>query len=250
MDNIINDIINETFSSKKQQRYFYAKVNDKTLSKEERKKWRKMAREFSSKTNFKKIPEKVDEKDIDEIVDANGDIARGSEPSNKNGYIRSAKTTDDVVMATMGQMGSFGILGGASGGSKTLKYWAESDMSKALGSDETIKDPNTDYEDAIDHFEDELGVPEDEAKERVKKMGYDPELPGNKIRLIENPKKYIEEYLTKKQKDNDIVTKSDIEVLSNKVNPIVKRQLKSLSQTIKKNRIDISTVLKYLKENE
>ena len=130
MDNIINDIINETFSSKKQQRYFYAKANDKTLSKEERKKWRKMAREFSSKTNFKKIPEKVDEKDIDEIVDANGDIARGSEPSNKNGYIRSAKTTDDVVMATMGQMGSFGILGGASGGSKTLKYWAESDMSK------------------------------------------------------------------------------------------------------------------------
>ena len=151
------------------------------------------------------MPEKAEEQlnpenEIEEIVDFNGNIKYGNKPGNLNGFIRSKKTSDEVVSATMGQMGTFGILGGPTNASKTLKYWAESDMSKALGADETIADPDTNYNDAVDTFQDKLDVPEDEAKERAKQMGYDPQLPDGKIRLIENPLNYINEYLTKKTK--------------------------------------------------
>jgi len=52
--------ITEKFKSKKQQRYFYAKCDDAS-TKEERK-WCKMAKEFSSKTDYEKLPEEVNEK--------------------------------------------------------------------------------------------------------------------------------------------------------------------------------------------
>ena len=76
MNNFIKQIIEEKFASKKQQRYFYAKANDKTLSKKERKKWQDMAGEFSDKTNFKKLPDEVEkeEQDMEEIVDDHGNI--------------------------------------------------------------------------------------------------------------------------------------------------------------------------------
>ena len=47
MNDFLKQVIEEKFASKKQQRYFYAKANDKTLSKKEREKWSKMAGEFS-----------------------------------------------------------------------------------------------------------------------------------------------------------------------------------------------------------
>lgn len=51
--------IEEEFASKKQQRYFYAKANDESLSQSERDKWLQWANEFSDETNFDKLPEKV-----------------------------------------------------------------------------------------------------------------------------------------------------------------------------------------------
>lgn len=58
MNNFIKNIIEEKFQSKSQQNYFYYKANKKDSPKKERDKWSKMAKEFSSKTNFKKLPEK------------------------------------------------------------------------------------------------------------------------------------------------------------------------------------------------
>jgi len=75
MDKYIKNIIEETFASKKQQRFFYAKANDKSTSKKERNKWSKWAKEYSDDTDFEKIPEKV-ETEVDEIVDEKGNIAR------------------------------------------------------------------------------------------------------------------------------------------------------------------------------
>jgi len=250
MDNLIKQVIDETFRSKRQQRFFYAKADDPTSSEYERDKWEKMADEFSDKTDFENLPEKAEEEiEMDEIVDEDGNIKTGDMPGNPNAYIRSKKTTDQVAKSTMGQMGSFGILGGVTGANKTLKYWAEADMSKALGADETIMDPDTDYDDAEKHFEDDLDVPEDEAKERAKKMGYDPELPDGKIRLIENPKKYIEEYLTKKAKDRELVKKDALE-MSKKINPILMKQLKSIKQTLKDNGLTTKDITEYLEDNE
>ena len=188
------------------------------------------------------------EGEFDEIVDADGDIQRGDTPGNPNAYIRSKKTSDQVAKSSMGQMGSFGVLGGATGANKTLKYWAESDMSKALGADEIIADPETDFEDAVEKFEGDLDVPEDEAKERAKQMGYDPELPDGKLRLIENPKKYIEEYLSMKSKNRELVKKRDIENLKKDINPIVKKQLAAIKKSLKKDNLTVRDIAEYLED--
>ena len=123
-------------------------------------------------------------------------------------------------------------------------------MSKALGAEDTIADPDTDYKDAVETFEDELEVPEDEAKERAKQMGYDPQLPDGKLRLIENPGKYIEEYLARKVKRGDLVKKQSVENLRKEVNPIIKKQLGSLKQSLKANGLSMSDITEYLEDNE
>ena len=76
MNHFFKKVIEETFASKKQQKYFYAKASDKSIPKKERKKWGKWASEFSSKTDFDKIPEKA-EQDVEEVVDEKGNIKRG-----------------------------------------------------------------------------------------------------------------------------------------------------------------------------
>ena len=51
--------LDEKFESKKQQKYFFARCDDDSLSKKERNKWCKMADEFAKSTkDFSKLPEK------------------------------------------------------------------------------------------------------------------------------------------------------------------------------------------------
>jgi hypothetical protein len=171
MNKFIKQVIEEKFESKKQQRFFYAKAGDKSLTKKERKKWSDMAKEFSDKTNFKKLPDEVKEKEVDEIVDTQGNIARSNKNLNFNTKgSTSNSTTDEVVRTGAGSMGIHGVHGTHT----SLRYWAESNMSKSLGYDETMGQ-DQDYEDAKEHFKDELGLPEPEAKDRLEKMGYDEE---------------------------------------------------------------------------
>ena len=54
MNNFIKQVIEEKFASKAQQRYFYAQASK---GGKKGKKWAKLADEFSSETNFKKIPD-------------------------------------------------------------------------------------------------------------------------------------------------------------------------------------------------
>lgn len=51
----------EKFASKAQAKYFYARARE---GGKEGKKWKKMADEFSSKTDFSKLPEKIEERII------------------------------------------------------------------------------------------------------------------------------------------------------------------------------------------
>lgn len=53
-----DELVNEAFKSKKQQRYFYAKANEPG---KEGKKFKKWAKEFSDDTNFESLPEKIEE---------------------------------------------------------------------------------------------------------------------------------------------------------------------------------------------
>jgi len=246
MNNFIKQVIEEKFASKAQQRFFYAQAGK---GGKKGKKWSKWAKEFSSKTDFDKIPDKVEDEEIDEIVDAKGNIKRGKKPANlMSKGITQDKTSDDVVKSGGGSMGIHGVHGTHT----SLRYWAESDLSKSLGAKDTILQ-DVPYDDAKDHMEDELGLDDNEAEERLEKMGYDPKLPEDKVRLVENPKKFMEEYiesiLSKKNMSNDIVSKDET-TEEKEINPIVLKQLNSLKNTLKKNNLNVNDVLKHLKNDE
>jgi hypothetical protein len=247
MNNFIKQVIEEKFASKAQQRLFFAKAKGG-----KNKKWSKWAKEFSDKTDYSKIPDKVkDEKEVDEIVDKNGNIARSKKPTDLSTKgVTDTKTGDEIVGMSHGQMGIHGI-----GGTHTsLRYWAESDLSKTLGADETILQ-DKDYDEAKEYFEKELEIDPIETDERLGQLGYDKKLPEDKIRLVENPKKFMEEYLESILKkrttdENDIVSKENDEEEEKEINPIILKQLKSLKNSIDNNKLSIKDVVKHLKNNE
>jgi hypothetical protein len=63
--NLVEEAIEEKFASKAQQRYFYAQA---AKGGKKGKIWKKRAKEFSSKTNFDKLPDKVEESKKDKDV--------------------------------------------------------------------------------------------------------------------------------------------------------------------------------------
>jgi len=242
MNSFLKQVIEEKFASKAQQKFFYAKANEKGKSKKEKKKWSKYADEMSKDTDFKKIPEKVsNEKDVDEIVDSKGNIQRGSKDTNlfPKG-VGSKKTTDKTVKAIGGSMGTHGVHGTHT----SLRYWAETDMSKSLGYDDTLGDDEN-FKTAYKHFTKELGLSHDDAMSRLTSMGYDEKLPEDKVRLVENPKKFMKDYvetvLSKRDDGNDIVNNSEKDI-----NPIVKRQLTSLKNTLKSHNLTLSDIKDFL----
>ncbi len=248
MNNFIKQIIEEKFASKAQQRFFYAKANEKGATKKEKKKWGKWAKEFSADTDFKKIPEKAEkdepkEKEIDEIVDTQGNIKRSDVPLGiKKSIVGAKKRTDKVVKTGAGAMGIHGVHGTHT----SLRYWAEADMSGALGYEDTLGEDAT-YEEAYEHFTKKLGLSDEEAKERLKALGY---IPGEKelVRLVENPKKFMEDYiesiLVKKSDDSEILNKEEDVI---EINPLIQKQINSLQKSLKKNNIPVDKIINKLK---
>lgn len=250
MNNFIKQIIEEKFVSKAQQKYFYAKAGDKTSSPKERKKWEKIAHEFSDKTDFKHLPKKVKKpkKEVDEIVDDQGNIARGKKPTDLNTKgITDNKTSDEVAKMSSGQMGSSSAYG-----SVAMKYYgmSESDLSKSLGYEDTLGDDES-FKEAYRHFTKELGLTHEEAIDRLGQMGYDQKLPDDKIRLVENPKKFMEEYiesiLSKKNDSNDILNKDNDLDEEKEINPIILKQIKSLKNSLDSHNLSLKDILKHLK---
>ena len=174
MNNFIKQVIEEKFASKSQQRFFYAQAGK---GGKKGKKWSKWAKEFSDKTDFDEIPDKV-ETEVDEIVDEKGNISRKKKPGNLDSKGVTQKNTTDVVVKTGG--GSMGIHG-VHGTHTSLRYWAEADMSKSLGFKDTMGQ-DEDFEDAEKHFQKELGLGDEEVKKRLDQMGYDENLPEDKVR--------------------------------------------------------------------
>jgi hypothetical protein len=142
---------------------------------------------------------------------------------------------------------------GVHGTHTSLRYWAESDMSKALGYEDTMGS-DEDMEDAEQHFQKELGMSDEETKKRLDQMGYDEELPDDKVRLVENPKKFVEEYLesvlNKRSKENDLVKKEDENLEVKEISPIIKRQINSLKNSMKSHNLTLNDISKHLKDND
>ena len=222
MNSFIKQVIEEKFVSKKQLR-----------------------KKFSKKANLKKSPE---EKEVDEIVDDKGNIIKGKKPTDLNTKtVTSNSTSDEVVKTGTGMMGAFGT----TGVQNYRRYWGESDMSKALGYEDTLG-KDEEYEKAKKHFKEELGLDDAEIEERLAQMGYDKDLPDDKVRLVENPRKFVEEYLesilSKKTDHNDIVKNDQTE--DKEVNPIILKQIKSLKNTLTNNNLSLKDVLKHFKDDE
>jgi len=137
---------------------------------------------------------------------------------------------------------------GVHGTHTSLRYWAESDLTKSLGYDDTLGDDEN-FKKAYKHFTGELGLTHDDAMKRLESMGYDEKLPEDKVRLVENPKKFMKDYvetvLSKRSDYKEIVNDSEKEI-----NPILKRQLDSLKKTLKKNNLTVSDITKLLDDNE
>lgn len=258
MNNFIKQVIEEKFESKAQQRFFYSQAGK---GGKKGKKWNKLAKEYSDKTDFENLPDQV-EKEVDEIVDDKGNIGRSKIPTNFNTKgITQRKITDKVVKSGAGNQGSIG----AHGNYVTLRFWAESEAAKdeklleveldgTLGADSTILKPGgpAKYPEAKKKMMKLVGD-DDEAEDRIEKMGYDKNLPDDKIRLVENPKKFMEEYiesiLSKKNISNDIIQKDET-TEEKEINPIVMKQLKSLKNTLKSNKLSVNDIINHLKNDE
>ena len=122
MNNFIKGVIEEKFASKAQQRFFYAKAKGG-----KNKKWSKWAKEFSDKTDYSKIPDKVEKEEVDEIVDAEGNIAMGKKPTDLNTKgITDDWMTDEVAKSGAGNVGSYN----ATGVQNYTRYWGEGTITK------------------------------------------------------------------------------------------------------------------------
>ena len=103
------------------------------------------------------------EEEVDEIVDKDGNIARGKRPTNLDATnVTSNSTTDDAEKASHPQQGYTGIkvanyVRYAIEEELTKEKLIEIAMQKALGADEILHDEDMDYEKATDELED-LGV--------------------------------------------------------------------------------------------
>jgi hypothetical protein len=256
MNNFIKQVIEEKFASKAQQRLFFAKAKGG-----KNKKWSKWAKEFSDKTDYSKIPDKVEkEEEVDEIVDAHGNIARGKKPTDLNSKgVSSDSTSDEVALTGKGMMGNYGM----TKVQNYTKFWGEGKLTKgelieiamkdALGFDATMG-VDADYEEAEEYFEKDLGLDSEETKDRMDQMGYDEDLPDDKIRLVEDPKKFMEEYLESilksKSKENDVLEKEKPEEEPKEINSVIQRQLKSLKNSMDTYGLTADDIVNHKKENE
>lgn len=257
MNNFIKGVIEEKFASKAQQRFFFAKAKGG-----KNKKWSKWAKEFSDKTDYSKIPNKVErEEEVDEIVDAEGNISMSKKPGNLNTKgVSDEWMTDQVVKAGRGNVGQYNGTNGLvniqmssiSENGLTKSKLIEIAMGDALGFEETMGEDEP-YSKAYKHFTKELGLSDEEAKERLHAMGYDENLPENMVRLVENPMKFMEEYiesiLKSKSKENDVLEKEKPETEPKEVNPIIKRQIFSLKNTMKSHGLTIDDIKKHLEQD-
>jgi hypothetical protein len=255
MNNFIKQVIEEKFASKAQQRFFYAKAKGG-----KNKKWSKWAKEFSDKTDYNKIPDKVEkEEEVDEIVDKHGDFLTSKKSSDLNSRgVTSNSTSDEVAITGKGMMGNYGM----TKVQNYTKFWGEGKLTKgklieiamkdALGFEATMGN-DADYEEAEEYFEKDLGLDSEETEDRMDQMGYDKNLPDDKVRLVENPKKYMEEYIESilkgKSKDNDVLEKEKEEVEPKEIHPIIKRQLNSLKNSMDSHGLTADDVINYIKKD-
>jgi len=163
-----------------------------------------------------------------------------------------------VALTGKGMMGNYGM----TKVQNYTKFWGEGKLTKgelieiamkdALGFDATMG-VDADYEEAEEYFEKDLGLDSEETKDRMDQMGYDEDLPDDKIRLVEDPKKFMEEYLESilksKSKENDVLEKEKPEEEPKEINSVIQRQLKSLKNSMDTYGLTADDIVNHLKKD-
>lgn len=194
------------------------------------------------------------EKELDELVDFDGSISGSKIPNGykNNATISQSKTTDQVVPATR--------QGGEQGkGYYFKRYWGESieemDKSSVLGVEETDQLP---FDDAVEYYEEDLGMEKDEAVDRVETERGPEELENDKVkgsftrrRLTEKEKldkiaedkakEVLEVILNSKSDDGDIRNDEDIE------DEMLDKKLTYLKKYMDKKGYSVNDIIKKLK---
>jgi hypothetical protein len=201
-----------------------------------------------SKKQIQKILSKIKPSkngEIDELVDFDGSLSNSKIPIH-DPKMSPRKTMDQTVYAV------------AQPGNPVMRgyrvYWGESvqreeDMSKAFGWEET-KDLSP--EKTIATLKD-MGVenPEERAEEfgKVIKVNRNKKLPGSDIRMIVKERKnkmkdVVEDILAKRHSSGDIKNK-EVEVSA-----VLKKNLKSLISMAKKEGLEMSDIIKMVKNSD
>lgn len=147
------------------------------------------------------------ETEIKEFIDIDGVLKTSKRQGDLSTKGITQRGTTDQYVKTMAGGSSLDTFGNI----RKTNYWNENDLTTSLGFNDTI-DKDLTYSQAKEVFIKKLGLSEEDAIKRLEQMGYDSKLPDSKLRLVENVKQYISDYvetlLTKKSKDYDIVKKS------------------------------------------
>ena len=88
----------------------------------------------------------------------------------------------------------------------------------------------------------------------IEKMGYDKNLLDDKMRLVENPKKFMEEFiesiLSKRNNYEFVKKNNDNDIEINEINPVIKKQINSLKNSIESNGLSVDQVIKMLQKED
>jgi hypothetical protein len=181
----------------------------------------------------KKPRKKARPQEMEEVVDEDGNVMDSAIPPDYQvKTVTAKKTTDDTVKMARQRM-DYGV-----NGSGYRRYWGESDMSATLGYEQTLgKDKS--YEEAKAYFMNDLGFEEREAEDRLEALGYEKsKAEKDKVRLVE--KQYL----------SSLVDRAMAPKPNPKINPIIRRQLHSLKETLKANGLSLNDVIQYLQDGQ
>lgn len=188
---------------------------------------------------------KVDEEELEELVDYDGSLIGSKIPKNVNVANMTSHSTLDQTVDRSHQRGmSYDYY--------YKRYWGESYLGGQLGADNEddglISTDGLGWDDTVKKYED-LGKSSRKAEDKAMEMGQIPE--EEDVQMIneksrQRMKDMIEMILAKKDEEKDLGNPIDL----HDVNPLVKRKFKSLKSAIEADDQDFMEVINNLMKDD
>jgi len=199
------------------------------------------------------------EGELDELIDYDGTMLNSKVPILDPHVTAKGDDTMDKTVA-MTRITQDPLMRGYRvyyGESTEPKFISEEDMADAFGFEETMY---MDAEGTIQHFIDQLGFDERDAKDRAEEMGKDSDLDETspyknkknfvmKGRLTEKGKTLSKEEILKMAEDSLVLKSDDKDLKMNKeVSPILQRNIKALKKLAVMDGVSTNELIKMLRD--